>query len=96
MLPFVLAKLAGIAPLALANSGLVMGLSRLVALRGTIAFEFARYGRAVAMELSGDIRATEPLAAQYVDLVSFFPGQVCVVHRASFRLAGQKEHPIHS
>ena len=42
MFPFILAKLAGIAPLALTSSGLVVGLRRLVALGRRIAFEFAR------------------------------------------------------
>ena len=79
------AHLLGIAPVTLAGTGLVVGLlGRLVATQPAVALNLACDGRYAAMEFSGDARATEPLAAQRVNWVSFFPAQVCVAHGLCF------------
>jgi hypothetical protein len=44
----------------------------------------------VATQLQGYVGAGVTLALHQTNLVSFFSAQVCVVHGASLRLAGQK------
>jgi hypothetical protein len=44
----------------------------------------------MAAQLQRDLRAVVTLALHQTNLVSFFSAQVCVVHGASLRLAGQK------
>jgi hypothetical protein len=82
MAPLVGAEVAGIAPLALARTGLFVGKSGFVAAGPSIAFEFAGNRRAITLELSGNAGKTDVLPLERVDLVSFFLGQVFVGHGA--------------
>ena len=96
MAPLPGANLIGIAPVTLAGTGLVVGLGGLVAAQPAVALNLACDGRYAAIELSGDARVTEPLAAQRVNLVSFFPAQVCVVHVLCFDWLVQGECILHT
>ena len=103
MLPLPSINFAGIASLTLTLTRFVMGLGWRVTSFATIAFEFTQNAAAVALEFCSNRANCNALAAQCVNLVSFFPAQVCVGQRASHGLVGLKSrsyvlltHPVNS
>ena len=88
--PVLLSELLGVASLALTGLSHNICCIGLVAPQGDIAFEFSGNAGSVTTQLQGYLGAVMTLASHQTNLVSFFSAQVCVVHGASLRLAGQK------
>ena len=94
MAPLLGADLVCIAPVAFACAGPVVDFGGLVASLAGVAPELTGNAGAVAIEFSGDTRATDALAAQHANLLSFFSGQVCVDIVLLVDWQVKRAHPI--
>lgn len=74
-----------------------MRLFRTIATSAAIAAELSAYGRRVTLQDAGNLALVESRLLQGVNLVSFFLGEVCVVHLRNFdwlvKKASMLPHP---